>query len=322
MTNPTPSDRHTIVFLDRDAFKVEFQSPNFPHEWRNYLHTNPEQVIDRIRDASIAITDGVPITAESIAAAPNLQLIAVAATGFDHIDLDACRERGIVVCNIRDWSISVPEHIFALVLALRRQLAEYASAVRAGAWQQSPGYALILEPIPRALTGATLGLIGYGALGRRVEIIAQGFGMDIMISERRGVAAREGRVTFDKVIRQSDVLVLMCALTDETRGMIGATELATMKPDALLINCARGGIVDEPALVDVLQRGIIGGAGVDVLTEEPPTSGNVLLDADLPNLIVTPHVAWVSQESQQILACQLIENLEAWHAGTPRNVVS
>lgn len=267
MPDDASPETHTIVFLDRDVFKVEFRSPGFPHECHTYPHTNPDQVIARIQHATIAITDGVPITAVSIDAASNLQLIAVAGTGYNHIDLDACRRRGIVVCNIRDWSVSVPEHVFALILALRRQLAEYATAVRAGAWQRSSSYALVLEPIPRALAGSTLGLIGHGALGRRVEAIAHGFGMDIMIAERRGVAPRVGRVALGEVIRQSDVLIVMCPLTDETRGMIGAAELATMKPDALLINCARGGIVDEPALVDALQRGVIGGAGVDVLTE-------------------------------------------------------
>ncbi len=321
MTTPAKTERHTIVFLDRDAFKVDFCPPGFPHHWINYPHTRPEQVIGRMREASIVITDGVPITAATIYAAPNLKLIAVAATGYNHIDLEACRDRGIVVCNIRDWSISVPEHVFALILLLRRHLAEYATAVRAGAWQLSASYALVLEPIPRALSGSTLGLIGYGALGRRVESIARGFEMDIMISERRGEELREGRVAFDDVIRESDVLVVMCPLTEETRGMIGADELASMKRDALLINCARGGIVAELALVDALQRGVIAGAGIDVLTDEPPVDGNVLLDIDLPNLIVTPHVAWVSQESQQILARQLIDNLEAFVAGTPNNLV-
>ncbi len=321
MTNPAHVAQHTIVFLDRDAFKVNFRSPDFPHVWRAYPHTHTGQVAERLREATIAITDGVPITAKTIATSPRLQLVAVAATGFNLIDLDACRERGIAVCNIRDWSISVPEHVFALILALRRQLAEYATAVRAGAWQHSSSYALVLAPIPRALAGSKLGLIGYGALGRRVESIARGFDMDIMIAERKGSAAREGRVALAEVIRRSDVLVVMCPLTAETRGLIGSTELATMKPDALLINCARGGIVDEPSLVDALQRGIIGGAGVDVLTEEPPVNGNVLLDVDLSNLIVTPHVAWVSRESQEILAGQLIDNLEAFVAGTPKNTV-
>ncbi|MGI8486076.1 MAG: glycerate dehydrogenase, partial [Thermomicrobiales bacterium] len=145
MPDAAPPEKHTIVFLDRDAFKVEFHSPGFPHEWRTYPHTNPDQVIARIQHATIAITDGVPISAAAIDAAPDLRLIAVAATGYNHIDLEACRRRGIVVCNVRDWSISVPEHVFALILALRRQLAEYATAIRAGAWQRSPSYALVLE---------------------------------------------------------------------------------------------------------------------------------------------------------------------------------
>ena len=312
---------HRIAFLDRGVFKVAFRPPAFAHEWRDYPHTSAEEVGERLQEATIAITDGVPISAETIAGAPDLQLIAVAATGYNHIDLDACRERGITVCNIRDWSISVPEHVFALILALRRQLALYTGAVRAGAWQQSPAYAHVLEPIPRTLAGSTLGLIGHGAVGKNVARIARGFGMDIIIAERRGVMPREGRVALDEVIAHSDVLVVMCPLTEETRGLIGAQELARMKPDAILINCARGGIVDEAALVDALERGVIAGAGVDIVSEEPPAGGNVLLDASLPNLIVTPHVAWVSAESQSILATQLIDNLEAFVAGTPRNVV-
>ncbi len=237
------------------------------------------------------------MNASTIDACPELHLIAVAATSYNHIDLSACRARGITVCNIRDWAISAPEHVFALALALRRQLSLYQAAVRSGAWERSPGYAL---SIPRALAGSSWDMIGHGALGKRVKQIARGFEMDIMIGERRGDRPRAGRLPLDEVIAKCDVLVVLGPLTEETRGLIGARELATMKPDALLINCAGGGIVDEPALLDAIRRGVIAGAGVDVLSEEPPTSGNVLLEAKLPNLIVTPHVARVSRESQQI----------------------
>lgn len=317
-TDTTPR----IVFLDRGVFRVPFPSLSFPHVWIDHAETAPDEVAERLRDASVAITDGVPITRETIEGAPQLRLIAVAATGYDHIDLDACDERDITVCNIRDWSVSVPEHVFALILALRRQLIPYREAVRAGEWQRSGAYALVLDPIPLALTGTTLGLVGHGALGKRVETIARAFGMEVLIAERRGQEPRPGRTALDSVLAQADVLVLLCPLTAETRGLIGARELALMKPEAILVNCARGAIVDGDALLAALRDDTIAGAGLDVLPEEPPVHGSPLLDADLPNLIVAPHVAWVSRQSQEILAHQLIANIEGWWAGTPRNVVS
>lgn len=326
MTTSQPTARqtgsHRIVFLDHGVFRVPFPPLSFPHEWVEHAATSSDQVAERLRDATIAITDGVPITRATIKASRDLCLIAVAATGYDGIDLDACAEHDITVCNIRDWAVSVPEHVFALTLALRRQLPAYRDTVQAGEWQRSDAYALVLDPLPLALAETTLGLIGHGALGRRVEAIARGFGMNVMIAEHRGQTPRDGRTAFEQVLSQADVLVLLCPLTDETRGLIGTAELASMKHDAVLINCARGAIVDQDALLQALQAGTIAGAGVDVLPEEPPVHGNPLLDVSLPNLIVTPHVAWVSRQSQETLARQLIANIEAWHAGSPRNVVS
>ncbi|MGC4192490.1 MAG: D-2-hydroxyacid dehydrogenase [Thermomicrobiales bacterium] len=311
-----------IVFLDRGVFRVPFPPPSFPHVWIEYPATAPGEVAGRLREATVAITDGVPIVRETIDQCPHLRLIAVAATGFDHIDLAACAERDITVCNIRNWSVSVPEHVFALILALRRQVFPYREAVSVGKWQRSDAYALVLDPIPIALTGTTLGLVGHGVLGVRVETIAKAFGMNILVAEHRGREPRPGRTALDEVLAQSDVLVLVCPLTDETRGLIGARELAMMKRDAILINCARGAIVESDALVRALRDATIAGAGIDVLPEEPPMSGNPLLDADLPNLVVTPHVAWVSRQSQEVLAGQLIANIEGWKAGTPQNIVS
>lgn len=155
-------DVHRIVFLDRDVFRVPFPPLSFPNEWIEYPATSPSQVVERLRDATVAITDGVPIDRKTIEQAPHLGLIAVAATGYDGIDLDACAERDITICNIRDWAISVPEHVFALALALRRQLPAYREAVRAGEWQRSDAYAIVLEPLPLALSGTMLGLIGHG----------------------------------------------------------------------------------------------------------------------------------------------------------------
>jgi glycerate dehydrogenase len=311
-----------IVLLDGAAFTRPMRSPEVPHQWVSHVSTTPAEVDDRLRQATIAITNQVPITAEVIARAEKLRMVAVAATGYNHVDIVACERAGIVVSNVRNWSVSVPEHVFAMTLALRRQLAAYQAAVKAGDWERSPVYGLMLEPLPRALHGSTLGLIGHGGLGKRVETIARGFGMEVLVADRKGASPREGWVAFDEVVRRADVLVVLCPLTPETRGLIGERELALMQPDALLINCARGGIVDEEALAGALRTGKIGGAGVDVLSEEPPSNGNPLLDPDLPNLIVTPHMAWASVESEDILLEETIRNIEAFVAGKPRNTVT
>jgi len=321
-------EHQRIVFLDRNAIRVPLRRPSFPHLWRDYPHTPPDQTIARLRDvdgggATIAITNRVHVGAAILHEVPSLRLVAVAATGYDHVEVAACRDHGVAVCNVRNWAVSVPEHVFALALALRRQLPAYQAAVGQGGWQASPTYTMLLDPLPRALAGSTLGVIGYGALGRRVQTLAHCFDMAVLIAEHKGAAhVREGRVPFQDVLARSDVLVVLCPLTGETTNLIGAAELALMRPDALLINCARGGIVDEAALATALAQGTIGGAGVDVLSEEPPKHGNPLLTVCLPNLIVTPHVAWASLESLECLAEQLIGTLEAFVAGVPRNLVA
>jgi glycerate dehydrogenase len=317
-----------IVFLDRKAIRVPLRRPTFPHLWHEYAHTPPEQTIRRLLDAgdlgaTVAISNRVAIDAATLAAVPSLRLVAVSATGYDHVDIASCRDRGVTVCNVRDWSVSVPEHVFALLLALRRQLPAYQDVLRRGRWQESETYGLLLEPLPHTLAGATLGLIGYGALGKRVAVLAQGFAMNVLLAEHKGApSVREGRVRFEDVLARSDVLVVLCPLNEKTRNLIGAAELARMRREAVLVNCARGGIVSETALARALVDGAIGGAGVDVLSEEPPRQGNPLLALHLPNLIVTPHMAWASIESLENLAEQLIGNIEAFVAGTPRNLVT
>jgi glycerate dehydrogenase len=320
--------RQRIVFLDRNAMRVPLRIPDFPHVWRDFPHTPSGQIAARLRDvdgenATIAITNRVPITTEILDEVPSLRLVAVCATGYDHVNIAACQAHGVAVCNVRDWAISVPEHIFALTLALRRHLPAYQDAVGRGMWQASPTYGVLLEPLPRALAGSNFGLIGYGSLGRRVEALARCFGMTVLIAEHKGAAhVREGYVRLEDVLARSDVLAVLCPLTGETRNLIGAAELALMRRDALLINCARGGIVDEAALAASLAQGAIGGAGVDVLAEEPPQHDNPLLSMRHPNLIVTPHMAWASVESLECMAEQLIGTLEAFVAGTPRNLVA
>ena len=250
-------------------------------------------------------------------------LVAVAATGTDHIDLAAARERGIVVSNIRDYAhAAVPEHTFALILALRRNLIAYRADVEAGAWQASPRFCLFDHPI-RDLHGSRLGLVGYGALGRQVARIGRAFGMEIAVFTRTPVQ-EEGivNISFDELLATADVLSLHAPLTEATRNLIGAAELARMKRTALLINTARGGLVDEHALAAALAFGVIAGAGFDVLTKEPPPEDNVLLHLRLPNFLLTPHNAWASREAMQGLANQLIGNIEAFARGEPVNRVA
>jgi glycerate dehydrogenase len=311
-----------IVFLDRSTLEADVRRPDFPHRWQEHAVTAPADIVGRLRDATIAITNKVPLRAETLAQLPKLKLIAAAATGVNHIDVEWCRAHGVAVANIRNYAVhAVPEHVFMMVLALRRNLLAYRADLRRGLWQQSEQFCLFTHPI-RDIHGSTLGIIGRGALGEAVAQLARAFGMQALFAEHKDAAAiRPGYAPFEEVLRQSDVLTLHLPLTEATRNLIGAAEFALMKPSALLINAARGGIVDEAALLDALRRGRIAGAGTDVLTVEPPRQGNRLLDCDLPNLIVTPHVAWASREAMQILADQLIANIEAFAAGTPRNLV-
>jgi len=313
---------HRIVFLDRGGLEVPLRPPCFPHHWQDYADTKPEEVASRLAGATIAVTDQVAITAEHLAELPQLRLIAVAATGVNHIDLDACRHQGVSVVNVRNWSVSVPEHVFALILALRRNLIAYHEVIQGGAWQRSEGYLVQVEPMPRSLSGATLGVVGVGNLGSAVSALAEAFGMEVLCAERKGAPeVRAGRTAFEEVLAKSDVLVLLCPLTEESRGMIGAAELALMPHHAILVNCGRGGLVDEAALAKALESGAIAGAGLDVLTQEPPRDGSPLLDLKQPNLIVTPHVAWISDRSLATLAEQVILNLEGYVLGHPRNLV-
>jgi glycerate dehydrogenase len=285
--------------------------------------TAPEEVVGRLKTATIVITNKVPLRERELSELARLKFIAVAATGVDIIDLDYCRRRALSVSNVRNYALkSVPEHVFTLILSLRRNLFSYREDIERGAWQQATGFCLLTHPI-RELSGSTLGIIGYGALGRAVERLALGFGMRVLVSEHKGArAVRAGRVGFEEVLRESDILTLHCPLNEETRGLIRLAEFQLMKRDALLINTARGGLVDEAALAEALPSGLIAGAGLDVLTSEPPRAGNPLLELNLPNFILTPHIAWASREAMQALADQLISNIEAFVKGAPQNLVA
>jgi glycerate dehydrogenase len=315
---PVPDKPYDIVFLDRATIGVAVREPKFSHTYKEYQETSPDQVVERLAGAEIAIINKVPMRVPSLEKLPKLKLIAVAATGTDCVDKAYCKAHGITVSNIRDYAVNtVPEHTLALIFALRRSLFPYVLDVRRGKWQTIDQFCYFDHPI-HDISGSTLGLIGFGALGKSVATRAGALGMKVIATD---VFDFPSKVDLDTILAQSDVISLHCPLTETTRNLIGAAEFKKMKKDAILINTARGGLVDEKALVEALKNGEIAGAGFDVLTVEPPKNGNILLDANLPNLIITPHVAWASVEAMTGLANQLVDNIEAWVAGKPRNVV-
>jgi glycerate dehydrogenase len=312
--------QHAIVFLDRESVDAKVRKPNFPHIYKEYQSTwTHDEIVERLKDADIAIINKVPMKAETLKALPKLKLIAVAATGTDIIDKAYCKEHGITIVNIRNYAFNtVPEHVLALIFALRRNLFAYVEDTRNGVWNKSRQFCFLTHPI-RDIADSTLGIVGYGALGKSIAKRAEALGMKVLPFD---VIPQPGLVDFETILKESDIITLHVPLTPQTKNMIGAKELAKMKPTAILINTARGGLVDEAALAEALRKGTIAGAGFDVLTKEPPKDGNILLDPTIPNLVVTPHVAWASQEAMQILADQLIDNIEAFVAGKPQNVIT
>jgi glycerate dehydrogenase len=312
-----------VVFLDRESLKAKVRRPAFAHEWREYPVSTPSELPARLRTATVAITNKVPLRADTLKQLPQLKMIAVAATGYDVVDIDYCKAHGIAVANIRNYAVhTVPEHAFALILALRRSLIAYREDVAKGRWAQIDQFCFFDHPI-RDLFGSTLGIVGEGALGQGLAKIAAGFGMHVLFADHAPPKVPGVQFTpFDEVLTTSDVISLHAPLTPETRNLIGAAELRKMKPTAILINTSRGGLVDEQALATALTEGWIAGAGFDVLTKEPPKDGNPLLDLKLPNFILTPHVAWASEGAMQFLADQLIDNIEAFVGGKPQHLVT
>ena len=314
-----------VVFLDRDTLSpgTHLRTLAFEHDLVCHGRTSAEQVAERVVDADIVLVNKVRINANTLAAAPHLKCIAVAATGTDSIDLAACRKRGIVVSNIRNYAVhTVPEHTFAMIFALRRSLCAYRDAVRAGRWQASGQFCFFDHPI-RDLAGSTLGVIGDGVLGQAVASLGRALGMRVLMSAFKGRSDMGVLYTpFDRVLAESDVITLHCPLLAQTRHMIGAAEFAAMGRAPLLVNTARGGLVDESAVGPALACGQISGAAFDVVEEEPPSLDHPFMALlDRPDFILTPHVAWASNEAVQSLADQLVDNVEAFVRGVPQHVV-
>ena len=275
----------------------------------------------RVGDTEVLLSNKVAIDAAMLEAAPELRLICLAATGFDSVDIETARARGIAVCNIRDYCTdAVAQHVFALMLALNQHLWDYQRLLRDGAWEGSPQFCLLDHPI-HDLSGRTLVIVGYGTLGRRVAQLGEAFGMRVLIAARPGTAGDSARRPLDELLPQADVISLHCPLTDATRDLIDTAALARMQPHAILINTARGAIVDAGALADALRERRIGGAGIDVLRQEPPVDGDPLLATDIPNLIVTPHIAWASVEARQRAVDAMAGNITAFREGQRQNRV-
>lgn len=315
----------TVVFLDRATIPTHIELPHLPfdHQWIEYDFTSPEQVVERLKDAHVAITNKVVLDQQVLSQLPDLKLIAVSATGFNNVDVEFCRTHEIAVTNVQGYSTrSVPEHVIAMTYALKRNLFGYHQDIAKGEWQRNKQFCFFSHPITD-VAGSTLGIVGSGALGQATAALAKAIGMQVIFAERKGAQpCRDGFVPFEQALMMSDVLTLHCPLNEQTHNLIGKQELAMMKSSAILINAGRGGLVNETALVAALRQGVIAGAGVDVFTQEPADINNPLLDAmDLPNLLLTPHVAWGSDSSIQSLVDILMDNVTAFIEGREQNRV-
>ncbi len=290
--------------------------------WDWHAFSEPQQIAERIRMANVVISNKCVLDRAALKSASKLQLVALAATGTNNVDLEAASELGITVCNIRDYaSNSLSQHAITLMLNLLTAQPWYWQSVRRGDWSNSRQFCLNDRPI-REFRGLVFAVIGYGVLGRATADLAQSMGMEVLIAERKGCTTRPGRVSFEEAIRRADVVSIHCPLAGDTRELINLEVLQAMKPDALLINTARGGIINEKHLVDALRAGIIGGAGLDTLSEEPPPRDHPLLAEGIPNLIVTPHNAWASRVSRQAAVNQLADIIGAFTNGEILNSVN
>ena len=314
-----------IVFLDRDTIGpgATIPTPDFDHDWQEYAQCKPSQVVKRLVHANIAITNKAPITDEILSQLPDLEMIAIAATGANMVDLEACSSRGIVVSNIREYAKhSVPEHTLSLILALKRNLFEYREQINAGAWQAAEQFCFFNRPM-HDLHGATCGIIGTGSIATAVGKLALAFGMTVLYHSLSGRKDPSyNLVDLNTLLTSSDIVSIHCPLTEQSEHLINSHSLSLMRPDALLINTARGPIVDLKAVAQALKSNTIGGAGFDVLDQEPPGADSIAMTLSaLPNCIVTPHTAWASIEAMQTLCNQLIQNIEAFAVGKPKRTL-
>lgn len=315
-----------VVFLDSATIVPELEWPpfKFEHNYVSYTNTLPNQVAQRIADADIVISNKVPIGGTDIAAAVNLKHIAIPATGYNHIDIEACRRAGISVSHVSDYAqVAVSEHCMALLFALSRSLIPYHRSVAQGRWQEVGLFSYFDYPI-KQIQGATLGIIGAGSLGRAFGQRAQALGMQVLYAERQGAEKiRSGYTAFQEVLATADVISLHCPLNDETAHLLNTDTFSMMEKKPLIINTSRGGLIEPMALVTALDSGQISGAAIDVVEQEPPATDHPYMQLmDRSNFIMTPHVAWANRPAMRQLERQLVENIHAFVQGTPVNLVS
>lgn len=310
-------DYQTVSNGDLDPHPLQAELPGLVL----YDNSDDRQIHTRTADADVVLVNKAIISRSAIESAPNLKLIALSATGSNNIDMIAARERGVAVCNIRGYCTgSVAQHVWGSILTLTHHLREYSTLALDGSWTRDTQFTMLNHTI-HELRGRALGIVGWGELGSAVAKVGEAFGMRILIANRKGGAAKPGRLDLPSLLSSSDILSLHCPLTDATRGMIGAEQLAMMKSDALLINTARGALVDSAALAAALRSGRLGGAGVDVLAQEPPVDGDPLLEPGIPNLLLTPHIAWAAQEARQRCLAEMAANIRDFFQGGQRGRV-
>ncbi|MEE2904487.1 MAG: D-2-hydroxyacid dehydrogenase [Myxococcota bacterium] len=305
-----------VVFLDRSTIIANFTKPDSVEEWVDYSYTESDEIVERLQGADVAVVNKTIIDRDTLSRLPKLRLIAVAATGVNNLDLKACKELNKRVCNVEGYAkYTVAEHCIGYILALRRNLISYRNDVRDGQWQKAKGFCLRNHAI-RDLRGDTLGIIGYGEIGQQMGLLAKSFGMKVLVAERKGASRiREGRTAFCDVLRESDVVSLHCALTEDNHHLVSREQFDMMKPESILVNTARGSLMDSHALVEALKTKTIAGAIIDVLPEEPPARGSPLLEYKGGNLFVSPHIAWASTQAMQALADQLVSKIETFLKG-------
>ncbi|MCQ8895156.1 D-2-hydroxyacid dehydrogenase [Limnobacter humi] len=308
-----------IVWLEKDSMRVPLPRPEQPHQWVEYADTAPHAVLDRVREADILLINKVKVDDAVMAAAPRLKMIQLMATGMDNVDAKAAAARGITVRNVLNYGPeSVAEHVLACILQLTRRVPEWQSLVNAGDWSKSKFFCMHNFPM-RSLKVMTLGILGNGAIGDHVAQFAKAFGMTVVKVERRGVEqVRPGYVGFDEALATCDVISLHCPLNEQTRGLMGEAEFARMKPGAILVNTARGALVQFEPLKRALDSGHLGGAALDVLEVEPPPANHPMLTWQHPRCIVTPHIAWATEQAQRNLASIAMRQVSEFMAGLPR----
>lgn len=317
---------HKIVFLDKSAVapQIHLPKPDFPHQWVEYDYTESDALMERAGDATVIVTCGAPVRAAELAQLPQLQMVCIAMTGTDHVDLEYCHEHDIQVCNVPAYSpATVAEHALALLLALRRQIVSYHNLLKSDKWYGSDWQTnVFLDYEVNDIHASRIGIVGTGMIGRAMGEMAAGLGMDVVYYNRGRKEGDLPLVSFDELLKTCDVISLHCPLNGETRDLFTLAEFKLMKKGAVMINAARGGLVNERDLAEALTSGVLAGAAFDVVEHEPIRPDEPLLELlDLPNFVMTPHVAWSSQQAMQGLIDRAIENINLWNKGTATNLV-